>query len=81
LADLGPRPGAGRSTLAEFTHTVHDILVALSLVLVIEGIWPFLSPGSFRRALVLMAMEGERPLRSAGLVSMLVGLALLYWVN
>ncbi|MFD2113373.1 DUF2065 domain-containing protein [Thiorhodococcus fuscus] len=60
---------------------MHDILVALSLVLVIEGIWPFLSPGSFRRALALIAMEGERPLRRAGLVSMLVGLALLYWVN
>ncbi|EXJ16481.1 DUF2065 domain-containing protein [Imhoffiella purpurea] len=60
---------------------MHDILVALSLVLVIEGIWPFLGPASFRRALVLMAMEGERPLRIAGLVSMLSGLALLYLVN
>ena len=60
---------------------MQDILVALSLMLVIEGIWPFLSPASFRRLLLLLASEGERPLRVAGLVSMLSGLGLLYLVN
>jgi hypothetical protein len=60
---------------------VHDILVALALLLVIEGIWPFLNPASFRRALALIAAEGEHPLRIAGLMSMLVGLGLLYLVN
>ncbi|AFL72483.1 hypothetical protein Thivi_0414 [Thiocystis violascens DSM 198] len=60
---------------------VHDILVAFALLLVIEGIWPFLNPASFRRVLAMIAAEGERPLRISGLISMLAGLGLLYLVN
>jgi uncharacterized protein YjeT (DUF2065 family) len=60
---------------------VRDLLVATALLLVIEGIWPFLSPGSFKRALAQVSTEGERALRVAGLASMVVGLGLLYWVN
>ena len=58
-----------------------DLLVALALVLVIEGIWPFLSPAGLRRALLLMANQDDRSLRVAGLVSLLVGVALLYLVK
>ncbi|MTW21456.1 DUF2065 family protein [Allochromatium palmeri] len=60
---------------------MHDILVAFSLVFIIEGIWPFLSPASFRRLLAMVALEHERSLRIAGFVSMLSGLGLLYLVN
>lgn len=60
---------------------MHDLLVALSLMLVIEGIWPFLSPVSFRRMLAVIILEGERSLRIAGLLSMFAGLGLLYLVN
>ena len=60
---------------------VHDILVALSLMMIIEGIWPFIGPSSFRRLLAMMALENERSLRVAGLVSMLSGLGLLHLVN
>jgi uncharacterized protein YjeT (DUF2065 family) len=60
---------------------LHDLLVAIALILVIEGVWPFLSPESFRRALSQIATEGDRPLRTAGLVSMLGGVVLLYLVN
>ncbi|NEX20860.1 DUF2065 domain-containing protein [Thiorhodococcus mannitoliphagus] len=60
---------------------MNDILVAFALMLVIEGIWPFLSPGTFRRILAMMALEGERPLRIGGLLSMLLGVGLLYLVN
>lgn len=60
---------------------MHDILVALSLVFIIEGIWPFLSPASFKRLLAMVALEGEGALRLAGLVSMVSGLGLLYLVN
>jgi uncharacterized protein YjeT (DUF2065 family) len=59
----------------------HNLLVALALVLVIEGIWPFLSPGGLRRALLLMAEQDERSLRLVGLVSMLFGVGLLYLVQ
>jgi hypothetical protein len=59
----------------------HNLLVALALVLVIEGIWPFISPGGLRRALLLMAEQDERSLRLVGLASMLFGVGLLYLVQ
>jgi hypothetical protein len=60
---------------------VSDVLVAVALLMVIEGIWPFLSPESFRRALLLVAAEDRRALRLAGLASMLMGVGLLYLVR
>ncbi len=60
---------------------MHDILVALALMMVIEGVWPFLSPSSFRRALIAAVSEGDGRLRWAGLASMLAGVGLLYLVN
>jgi len=59
----------------------HDFWVAIALLFVIEGIWPFLSPGGMREALRLMVEQDDRTLRLAGLISMLSGLALLYLVN
>jgi len=59
----------------------HDLWVAIALLFVIEGIWPFLSPGGMREALRLMVEQDDRTLRLAGLISMLSGLALLYLVN
>jgi uncharacterized protein YjeT (DUF2065 family) len=60
---------------------VHDVFVAIALVLIIEGIWPFLSPDGFRRVLLMMATEDKRSLRMAGFVSMVSGVGLLYLVN
>lgn len=60
---------------------MHDVLVAVALLLVIEGMLPFLSPERFRRLLLLMAAEHKRSLRLAGLASMVSGVALLYLVN
>lgn len=59
----------------------HDLLIALCLVLIIEGILPFLSPRSWRQMASQIAQLGDRSLRVMGLSSMLVGLALLYWIN
>ena len=58
-----------------------DLLVALALVMVIEGILPFLSPTRLRRTLLAMAEFDDRTLRLFGLVSMLLGLGLLYLVH
>ena len=58
-----------------------DLLVAFALLFVIEGVLPFLSPGGLRRALLSMAAQDDRSLRTAGLVSMLAGVALLYLVH
>ena len=59
----------------------HDLLVALALVLVIEGIVPFLNPGAMRRALLALAEMNDNTLRFAGLTVMITGCLLLYLVR
>lgn len=59
----------------------HALLLALSLMFVIEGLLPFLAPNLFRRLLLQVASQEARELRVAGLVSMLSGVALLYLIN
>lgn len=58
-----------------------DLLAAVGLMLVLEGILPFLSPDRVKRTLVDLARLDNRILRVAGLVSMLIGLAVLYWLR
>jgi len=55
--------------------------IGIALVLIFEGILPFLSPKMWRRAMARMLMQSDLALRMFGLVSMLLGLGLLYWVN
>ena len=59
----------------------HDLLVALALVLVIEGVVPFLNPGAMRRALLALAQMNDNTLRFAGLTVMITGCLLLYAVR
>lgn len=47
---------------------------ALALVLVIEGMGPFLAPRRWRLTMVRMAQLNERALRLIGFASMLLGL-------
>lgn len=54
------------------------LLTALGLMLVIEGILPFLSPARLREMLDQVMGMDDRTLRIAGLVAMLAGLGLLY---
>jgi uncharacterized protein YjeT (DUF2065 family) len=58
-----------------------DLLAALALVLVIEGMIPFANPQSLRRMLVTLGQLDDRSLRIAGLVSMVCGLVMLYIVR
>jgi hypothetical protein len=59
----------------------HDLWVALALLLVIEGILPFLAPNLMRRMLIEVARQDNRSLRTAGLLSMVAGVAFLYLIN
>ena len=59
----------------------HEVFIAIALVLVIEGVLPFLSPRGMRRAWAQMASMDDRTLRIAGLVSMLCGALLLHFVR
>ena len=54
------------------------LLDAVALLLVLEGIMPFLSPSSVRRLLARLNELGDRSLRIAGLASMVAGVLLLY---
>jgi uncharacterized protein len=58
-----------------------DLLAALAIVCVIEGVMPFINPSGMKRLLSRIASMEERELRIVGLVSMLVGVAILYLVR
>jgi uncharacterized protein YjeT (DUF2065 family) len=58
-----------------------DLLAALALFLVLEGVAPFLNPAGMKRALSRLVEIGDRELRIAGLGSMLVGVLLLFLVR
>lgn len=51
---------------------------ALGLVFVFEGMMPFLIPRFWRRMMQQMIIQHDRSLRIFGLVSMLLGLGVLY---
>lgn len=55
-----------------------DLLVAVALVLVLEGIIPFLMPEKFRRALMQLGGLSDQALRIMGLASMTIGILFLY---
>jgi uncharacterized protein YjeT (DUF2065 family) len=56
-------------------------LAALGLMLVLEGIMPFLFPGIWRETLSRLVQFGDGQMRFVGLVLMLSGLLLIYWVK
>ncbi|NOR43546.1 MAG: DUF2065 family protein [Gammaproteobacteria bacterium] len=54
------------------------IIPALALVLVIEGMLPFISPRSWRDAMSQAAQLPDRVLRGLGFASMMAGVIILY---
>lgn len=58
-----------------------DFLSAIALVLILEGMMPFANPGWMRRMMASLSQLEDGPLRSAGLISMIMGLLLLYFVR
>lgn len=55
----------------------HDFGVALCLVLIIEGVLPFLCPGYWRSVAANLVRLNDRSLRIMGLVSMVIGAVVL----
>lgn len=60
---------------------MNDLWAALALLLVFEGIGPFLAPARWKEAIQAIAQLDDTQLRAIGLGSMVVGLALLAWVR
>lgn len=58
-----------------------ELLTAFCLMLIIEGIIPFLYPARWRHAVQRLAHMDDRSMRMVGLMSMLIGLALLTLVR
>jgi len=59
----------------------HDLWIALALVMVIEGVIPFLSPGATKRMMMAIVEMDHKSLRISGLISMILGVVTLYLVN
>lgn len=55
-------------------------LTGLALMLVIEGIMPFLFPDAWREVFRKLLLLTEGQLRFVGMTAMLSGLLLLYWI-
>ena len=55
--------------------------VAIALVFIIEGMLPFVSPSRWRDMLAMAEQMDDRMIRAVGLGSMLIGVAILYWVH
>ena len=58
-----------------------DLAAALCLVLVIEGVMPFLYPRRWRGMALALAQVDDRTMRFAGLACMMLGASLLYRVR
>ena len=58
-----------------------DLLAALGLFLVLEGMAPFVNPQGVKRAFAKLLEVRDRELRIAGLGSMLVGVIILFLVR
>ncbi len=56
-------------------------LLALGLMLVLEGMTPFLFPRLWRETLSKLATLQDGQIRFIGLTSMLSGLLLIYWMS
>ena len=58
----------------------HDLFTALALLLILEGLLPFISPESIKKVYKSMVETPESSLRMIGLASIVAGLILLYIV-
>ena len=62
-----------------FVVTSETLWVALALVLVIEGLLPFLSPQGWRRAVTQIAQMQDGQIRFFALLAILSGVAMLWF--
>jgi uncharacterized protein len=58
-----------------------DLLSAVALLMVLEGLLPFANPRGSRRTMAMLAQMPDEKLRIAGLVSIVAGLLMLWFVR
>jgi uncharacterized protein YjeT (DUF2065 family) len=59
----------------------NDLLTALALVLIIEGLLPGLAPSTWMKVMRDAAKMGPQGVRIAGIISMLSGALLLFFLT
>jgi uncharacterized protein YjeT (DUF2065 family) len=57
------------------------LIMALALMLILEGVLPFLAPSVWRDTFRRITQMSDGQIRFVGLSSMLVGLLILAWVR
>jgi len=55
--------------------------VAFGLMLIVEGLFPFLSPQSWRQKMVQILSLHDGQIRFFGLVCVMLGLLMLWWLG
>ena len=58
-----------------------EILTAVALLMIIEGMLPFVGPGRYKQLVAQIARLDDNQLRMFGLISMIAGLLLLFFVR
>jgi uncharacterized protein YjeT (DUF2065 family) len=59
----------------------NDLFAAIALLLVFEGMMPFINPARWRYVIRMVTDQSDRALRIMGLLSMLMGAILMYIVR
>ena len=59
----------------------NDLWTAIALMLVIEGIMPFINPATFRQMLQMVGQMEPGKIRMMGAFWMGMGLMVLYWAR
>ena len=57
------------------------LIMALALMLILEGVLPFLAPNLWRDTFRRITQMSDGQIRFVGLSSMIVGLLILVWVR
>lgn len=62
-------------------NMLHELAVAFCLMLVIEGILPFIAPKRWRNLILMLDEVDDNTMRLIGLGSMLTGTVILLLIN
>ncbi len=60
---------------------ITEIFTAVALVLILEGMLPFISPRKYRQMVAEIARLGDNQIRNIGLVIMVIGVVVLFIVR
>ncbi|MEH6577514.1 MAG: DUF2065 domain-containing protein [Amphritea sp.] len=59
----------------------YQLLIGFCMLLILEGILPFVYPQRWRALVQQLALVSNRALRVTGFLSMMAGVILLYMIN